>query len=237
MTGMQGRPTGPLDCAETRLSLGVLVLGVIDPQERLAVEEHLAGCELCSEALAELAALPGLLHRLDPVTAAEGLPEPSPEFTRRVVAAAAGDVAARRARRRVVAGAVAAVAATLLGVVLLAPRVLGGSDPAGGSRTTVVAGTDAATSVHAQITLSARPAGTQLVLALAGVAPGEHCQLVARDAAGNQEVAASWVASYEGRATVTGTTSLPAASITSLQVVRADGGSLVTLAVPHPAGD
>jgi len=61
---------GTMDCQQARLSLGVLVLGVIDPEERPALEAHLTGCERCSAELAELAVLPGLLHRLDPVAAA-----------------------------------------------------------------------------------------------------------------------------------------------------------------------
>jgi hypothetical protein len=44
-------------------------------------------------------------------------------------------------------------------------------------------------------------------------------------------VAASWVATYQGQASVTGTTSFPLRSITSLQIIRGDGVVLVTLPV------
>ena len=49
---------------------------------------------------------------------------------------------------------------------------------------------------------------------------------------GREETAASWVATYSGTASVTGTTSFPRRSITSLQVVRGDGVVLVSLPVP-----
>ena len=87
--------------------------------------------------------------------------------------------------------------------------------------------------MEAKVALTPQATGTQLTLTLTGVAPGERCQLVAVDSAGNREVAATWVASYEGRATVTGTTSLPPQSISSLEVVRLDGSALVTVKVPH----
>ena len=54
------------DCTEARLSLGVYVLGAIDPAERGLVEAHLATCQDCRDELAGLAGLPALLARLDP---------------------------------------------------------------------------------------------------------------------------------------------------------------------------
>ena len=57
-----------MDCAETRLSLGVYVLGAIDPAERALVDAHLATCRDCRDELAGLAGLPALLAR---VSAAE----------------------------------------------------------------------------------------------------------------------------------------------------------------------
>ncbi len=222
---------GTMDCQQARLSLGVLVLGVIDPEERPALEAHLTVCERCSAELAELAVLPGLLHRLDPVAAAAGLPSPPASFQERVVAA--GRVARARHRRRLVAAL--GTAAAVIAAALLVPALLGGSDPAphpAASRSIVVDRTDPQTSVSANVTLDREDSGTQLTLVLGGVRPGEHCRLVARNAAGREETAASWVATYSGTASVTGTTSFPRRSITSLQVVRGDGVVLVSLPVP-----
>jgi hypothetical protein len=220
-----------MDCQQARLSLGVLVLGVIDPEERPALEAHLTTCERCSAELAELAVLPGLLHRLDPVAAAAGLPAPSPSFQDRVVAA--GRVARARHRRRLVVAL--GTAAAVIAAALLVPGLLGGGDSAPNpvaGRSIVVDRTDPQTSVHAKVTLARGDSGTQLTLVLGGVRPGERCRLVARNAAGRHETAASWVATYTGSASVTGTTSFPRRSITSLQVVRGDGVVLVSLPVP-----
>jgi len=54
------------DCAEARTSLGVYVLGSIDPAERGLVDAHLETCQECRDELAGLAGLPALLARLDP---------------------------------------------------------------------------------------------------------------------------------------------------------------------------
>jgi hypothetical protein len=57
--------THTMDCSEARLSLGVYVLGAIDPAERALVDSHLAGCRDCRDELAGLAGLPALLARVD----------------------------------------------------------------------------------------------------------------------------------------------------------------------------
>lgn len=54
------------DCTEARLSLGVYVLGAIDPVERALVDTHLVTCEECRDELAGLAGLPALLARVNP---------------------------------------------------------------------------------------------------------------------------------------------------------------------------
>jgi hypothetical protein len=52
------------DCAAVRISLGVYVLGALEPGERAVTEAHLAGCPACRDELVLLAGLPGLLGRL-----------------------------------------------------------------------------------------------------------------------------------------------------------------------------
>lgn len=57
-------------CQES-VQLGAYLLGALDPDERRAMELHVAGCEQCRAELVELAPLPGLLRH----TAFEELPE------------------------------------------------------------------------------------------------------------------------------------------------------------------
>ena len=54
------------DCTEARPSLGVYVLGAIDPAERGLVDAHLVTCQDCRDELAGLAGLPALLARVNP---------------------------------------------------------------------------------------------------------------------------------------------------------------------------
>jgi anti-sigma factor RsiW len=53
-------------CAEARPSLGVYVLGAIDPAERGLVDAHLVTCRDCRDELAGMAGLPALLARVNP---------------------------------------------------------------------------------------------------------------------------------------------------------------------------
>jgi hypothetical protein len=50
-----------MNCEQARISLGVYVLGAIDPAERAMVDAHLETCQECRDELDELAGLPALL--------------------------------------------------------------------------------------------------------------------------------------------------------------------------------
>jgi len=99
-----------MDCPEVRISLGVYVLGAIDPAERAVVDAHLATCRDCRDELAGLAGLPALLARVSmeeaialaatdddpfPVTGGDTLEPP-----RELLATVIDLTAARRRRRR-----------------------------------------------------------------------------------------------------------------------------------------
>jgi len=131
-------------CAEARISLGVYVLGAIDPSERGLVDAHLATCRDCRDELAGLASLPALLARVTPEELAriegEGSldeEEPPAELVGTVL-----DLAAvRRRRSRWRYAAVAAAVVVLPSVSSVAwPRAgppqgyLSRPDPAPGSR-------------------------------------------------------------------------------------------------------
>jgi predicted anti-sigma-YlaC factor YlaD len=53
------------ECTDARISLGVYVLGAIDPAERALVDAHLLTCQDCRDELAGLAGLPALLARVN----------------------------------------------------------------------------------------------------------------------------------------------------------------------------
>jgi hypothetical protein len=77
--------------------------------------------------------------------------------------------------------------------------------------------------------LTAKDWGTAVDLKLSGVLPGEHCRLLVEDRSGHWEPSASWVASYEGDATLPAATSVSAANISQLKIVTEQGQTLATL--------
>src|SRR5580700_11366631 len=117
------------DCTEARPSLGVYVLGAIEPAERGLVDGHLATCRDCRDELAGLAGLPALLARVSmeeaialavtdgPAVALDETPEPPRELLATVL-----DLTAARRRRRRWLEAGLGVAAALV----IAAGVFGG---------------------------------------------------------------------------------------------------------------
>jgi len=107
--GMTPRAPRAMDCQEARISLGVYVLGAIDPAERALVDAHLATCRDCRDELAGLAGLPALLARVSteeaialadtggPLAAAA---DEAAEPPRELLATVLDLTAARRRRRR-----------------------------------------------------------------------------------------------------------------------------------------
>src|SRR5215831_13891128 len=138
--------SGAASCREIRHSLGVYVLGAIDPAERAQVDEHLATCADCREELASLAGLPALLRRV-PTAEAERLvvadqADPAAEET-------AGDemlpslltrtAQARRVRRWRELAAAAAVAVLALGAGAAGASALASGTSGSGSASHVQA--------------------------------------------------------------------------------------------------
>ena len=204
-------------------SIGAYVLGALDPAEQTMLDEHLPTCPVCQATLASVADLPGLLERVrtsglweDPLAADEQM------FDRLLHAALAER---RRRRHRIVAAAAAVtiiISGTAIGVAVAAHD---GSAPRG----RVVAASQGA--VHARVWLHPAASGTRVTLQLSGVASEQRCRLVAVDDAGHREVAATWVATYEGQASITGSTEIPARRLTHLVVETTDNQQLVDLPV------
>lgn len=235
-----------MSCDQAHESLGVYVLGALEPPERAELDRHLAGCPACREELAGLADLPRLLGRLTladvtgelSATPDQPVGQPSPQLLDRLLTrTVARDHRRRRAlthRRRQLSVAAAAVVlvggAVGVGAVGVGAVGVGVHSMTGGSSPTTTAA-DPVTHVALRATLHHREWGTAIDVRLHGVAPGERCRLLAVDRAGRAEVTASWQANYEGEADVTGATGIPRASLTTLRVVTEDNRQLVVLPV------
>jgi anti-sigma factor RsiW len=210
-------------CREIRQSLGVYVLGAIDPAERADVDAHLAECADCREELADLAGLAALLHRV-PVAearllAGDGPPvlAPPPE---ELLDSLLGRVAAvRRARRRRTLAAAAAVAVLTLGAGAAGAAALSGG-PAPVPAVQAAGGTVAGGSaIHLTVRYQPMAWGTAMSVQVTGVPAGTVCQFRVTDRAGHSSVVGGWQVSYRDQtAWYPVSTALSAPAMRSFQV-------------------
>ncbi|MDQ1586069.1 MAG: hypothetical protein QOH80_1434 [Actinomycetota bacterium] len=206
-----------MTCRE-QISVGAYALGTLEPDDRARIAAHLTGCADCRETAEAFAPLPAMLAKVDPQEIGASV-EPSESAYQRLAKAA---VHQRVQRRRTWLAVAAAVVALLIGVTAVGFVNRNNGDV----NSTAVASSGA---VHARVTLESVPIGSRLTLQLSGVSAGERCRLVAIADDGRREVAGTWEATYEGTATIRGTTSIPASSVRSLLVETLDGRALVRL--------
>lgn len=225
-----------MDCAETRLSLGVYVLGAIDPAERALVDAHLASCRDCRDELASLAGLPALLAR---VSAAEafalaadepphggasgaGLPR-NAEPPRELLATVLDLTAARQRRRRWWSASLTVAAALIIAVGVFGGLRLGASptnpglSAGNGGKWETVTGQSAG--MTATVHYRSVGWGTQLDAKVSGIPIGTNCQLWVVDAAGHRDLAGSWLTDYdEGTVWYPASAAMNASDVESFQV-------------------
>ena len=216
------------DCREIRQSLGVYVLGAIEPAERAQVDAHLADCQDCREELADLADLPALLHRVPVAEArllADGgqrlLAPPPEELLHSLLDRISG---ARRARRWRTLAAAAAVAVLALGAGAAGAGALsGGPAPApvpvaqGAGET--VSGMSASSGVQLTVKYRNVAWGTTMDARVTGVPAGTVCQLRVTDRAGHSSIVGSWQVSHSDQgAWYPVSTSLDASHIRSFEL-------------------
>jgi hypothetical protein len=104
---------------------GAYVLGALSPEERVAFERHLSGCDECARSVRELAGLPGLLARV-PVEVVDPDHEPLPVPDTLLPALVRQVRTSQRRRTWITSGLVAAAAAVAIGAVGVA--ALGNDD-------------------------------------------------------------------------------------------------------------
>ncbi len=199
-----------MDCPEVRVSLGVYVLGAIDPAERSLVDAHLAYCRDCRDELAGLAGLPALLSRVSteeaialaaddgPYPGFGGTPEPPPELLGTVL-----DLTAARRKRRRWRDATIGLAAALV----IAAGVFGGLALGGGSGSPApTAGPEYAgqpngpwqsatgSSGGMTVTVDYRSMGwgTQVSTVVNGIPVDTDCKLYVIEANGQRVLAGGW---------------------------------------------
>jgi predicted anti-sigma-YlaC factor YlaD len=206
-----------MNCQEMTLSLGVYVIGALDPVERAEVDAHLGSCPVCRAELAELDGLPALL---DTLTLDDLAPEPvvpSDDLFQRVATQARAEqpdnseLTQRRNRYR----RLTAIAAAF---VLIVGGSVGGwalfRDHDNYQQTGPVKMT---------VSLAAQTTGTSYTVSVSGLPNDEHCKLIAVAKDGSRDVAGRWDATYAGQANETGSTIIPRSRLAKL-VLLGDGG-------------
>ncbi|MFF0729043.1 zf-HC2 domain-containing protein [Streptomyces sp. NPDC004134] len=177
--------------------VGAYAIGALEHDEAERFEEHLAGCERCAAALAELVPVADMLADVPPPQ------EPPPgALDRLLTELTAVRARQRRVRRRLVvavtAAAVVAVAAPVVTAVVLA-----GDEPAAEQRRADVSGqevraVDPETGVEARISMRPVTWGTSVDLDLRGVSGPRRCDLQAVGKDGSHETVTSWGVPADG---------------------------------------
>jgi hypothetical protein len=226
---------------------GAYVLGALSPAERAAYERHLATCSFCREAVADIAVLPGLLGRLDPVDFERLLaPDLPPPRSRRdsmpdLVSAAQSTrrEERRRVRWRVLGSALAAACLALvvgIGTVFWMGRG-GAPDPTVPGPTVAMTPANDRVPVTARINLTGAAGGTKihLVCFYNRVEPDAkpyRIRLIAYGPDDESEQLGSWTASPGKEIEMSGLTHFTNGDLSRLALVRTDDRTLLSYDVP-----
>ena len=234
------------DCTDARLSLGVYVLGAIDPAERALVDAHLATCRDCRDELAGLAGLPALLARVNPDEVSRicaddtvgagtyaAADRPPGELIGTVLDLA--DARRRRTRWRFLAtaAAVVAIAGGLFGGLssITTTRTVPIPVGAPGTHWDTVETTSSVTGASASVAYSHELWGDAFEVLVDNIAVGTTCQLWVVHPNGTRTQVASWTtAKDEGNVWYSGSMAATAQPISKFQIT-ADHKVLLT-AIP-----
>jgi hypothetical protein len=192
------------DCAETRISLGVYVLGAIDPAERAMVDAHLATCRDCRDELAGLASLPALLARVSPeelnrIEAEASKPgggsgdaEPPQELLGTVLDLAAARRRRTRWRYAAAAAAVVAVVGGIFGGLASSPSpapAVAAFSPGSGPWQEA---DHVQNGVKADVWYASEDWGTAFAVKVNGIAPSTTCQMLVNYTDGTSSLVTAW---------------------------------------------
>lgn len=203
-----------------RMLLGAYVLGGLDAADRRTVEDHLPTCAICRDEVAELAVLPGLLHRLTPSEAAADLAPAVPTVptapTASLLASVTHTVQRQRRRRRLLTAVGGLVAAAVTTVALVFGIQANRTPPVDG---TVITLGPVDSAGRGEARLITKQWGTAVTLQAWQMPADGPFSLEIYGPNGREECAAVWGRTTDGHMVVNGATSLKPEEIRSVKVM------------------
>lgn len=212
--------------------LGAYVLGGLEPDDRRAVEGHVATCQSCRDELAHLSAVPPLLDRITPEEATTDLAG----VRARLTAIATGTAVASHARLRgqVRRWRALAAAAALVAVVAAALAWEPWAEPPDRIVVAVVPVADGATSVEGTVAAYAWEWGTTIELEVSDLPPASAYLVWAVGEDGRRERAGTWGPTSDGGATVRAASAILRPDLASVEVTAPDGTPLFAAQFADP---
>jgi anti-sigma factor RsiW len=224
--------------------LGAYALGVLDPDEIRAVDEHISSCAECQQDLADLQAMKDSLGEVPPEAFLDGPPEGGDLLLQRTLREVRKDKTRhRRQRLALVAAGVAALVTVAAGAGVLAGRGQPSKHdevlPPGPSPTAAAtvpgvrtaSATDPGTGARITATVTPAAGWVRVHADVGGIAAGKRCQLVVVSRSGAPVVAGSWLVSPKGEkdgTSLDGSALIAATDVAAVEVVTFDNEKLVS---------
>ena len=233
--------------------LGAYALGVLDPDEVTAIDQHVASCADCREDLAALVEMKDSLGEVPPEAFLDGPPEGGDLLLQRTLRAVRADkTRSGRQRMSLMAAGVVALATVAVGAGVLvgrgtgqAPQVLPPPPPAATATAPVpaptsqvgvraVSATDRVTGARINATVTPAAGWVRVHADVSGIKAGKRCQLIVQTRDGTRVVAGSWLVSPTGESQGTkldGSAIVAPADVAAVQVITFDNEKLVSAPV------
>jgi hypothetical protein len=236
-----------MNCPQARISLGVYVLGALEPAERAAVDAHLATCEGCRAELADIEGLPAMLASLSTegvVALGDGWPQeratpPGSPGTPTPSGAAErpGDLSAARRLKTFRATLLSVAAVVVIGLGAVSVGIYEGQPDAGpyagpalGPWQSAQASNTAG--MHAIVRYRPMGWGTQVAVQVTGIPLHTPCAIEAYERNGTTIVDGSWITdSNEGRVWYPASAAVSKDTVTKF-VITAPGHPATVITIP-----
>ncbi len=240
-----------MNCPHT-VSLGVYLLGALEPAERYEFETHLATCDVCRRELVRLSPLPGMLNQISPEDFEDELPPTAVEVHPNVVPLPTPlpafryepgpdplprepqvnpDTPRRPTRRYAqIVGAAAVVVLLTIGGIFGWQAIR--HTPADESPPGVTWSAEGTDGISGDARLVDHEWGTEIQVTMRALPPGKRCYLVVYDHYGRYEVAGWWGTDHDPEQEIPASTSIDRSKIERLEFKLDETTTVLTIEPP-----